>query len=100
MLFDGLRPDLVKPSLTPNLVRLQRRGAVLARQRTVKDWYTTAEVAEIVGKAEFTIREHCRLGRLRGEKLACGRGKHQAWVISHEELTRYRNEGLLPIRRG
>ncbi|MCK1697524.1 hypothetical protein [Bradyrhizobium sp. 144] len=35
VLFDGLRPDLVKPSLTPNLVRLQRRGAVLARQRTV-----------------------------------------------------------------
>lgn len=35
VLFDGLRPDLIKPSLTPNLVRLQRRGAVLARQRTV-----------------------------------------------------------------
>ncbi|MVT54719.1 alkaline phosphatase family protein [Bradyrhizobium yuanmingense] len=34
-LFDGLRPDLVKPSLTPNLIRLQRRGAVLTRQRTV-----------------------------------------------------------------
>ncbi|WP_247548754.1 hypothetical protein [Bradyrhizobium sp. 163] len=30
VLFDGLRPDLVKPSFTPNLVRLQRRGAVLA----------------------------------------------------------------------
>jgi hypothetical protein len=57
-------------------------------------------VAALTGKAEFSVREYCRLGRVRGEKLACGRGKHQAWVVSHEELTRYRNEGLLPIRRG
>jgi hypothetical protein len=72
---------------------------LLVTQRTVKDFYTTAEVAALIGKAEFTVREYCRLGRVRGEKLACGRGKHQAWVVSHEELTRYRNEGLRPIRR-
>jgi hypothetical protein len=73
---------------------------LLVTQRTVKDYYTTAEVAVLTCKAEFTVREYFRLGRVRGEKLACGRGKHQAWVISHQELTRYRNEGLLPIRRG
>jgi len=72
---------------------------LLVTQRTVKDYYMTAEVAALIGKAEFTVREYCRLGRVRGEKPACGRGKHQAWVISHEELTRYRNEGLLPLRR-
>jgi hypothetical protein len=78
--------------------KLDELADLLIRQRTVKDYYTTAEVAQITGKAEFTVREYCRLGRVRGEKLACGRGKHQAWVISHDELTRYRNEGLLPLR--
>ena len=97
----------MSPSGIPEVVaRLDRLDAkldeladLLIRQRTVKDYYTTAEAAEITGKAEFTVREYCRLGRVRGEKLACGRGKHQAWVISHDELTRYRNEGLLPLRR-
>jgi hypothetical protein len=92
------------PEILARLDRLDLRMGelldLLVTQRTVKDRYTTAEVAALTGKAEFTVREYCRLGRVRGEKLACGRGKHQAWVISHEELTRYRNEGLLPIRRG
>lgn len=35
VLFDGLRPDLVRPSTTPNLHRLQKQGVTLARQRTV-----------------------------------------------------------------
>lgn len=35
LLFDGLRPDLISPSLTPNLERLKSRGAMLGRQRTV-----------------------------------------------------------------
>ncbi|MCK1410397.1 alkaline phosphatase family protein [Bradyrhizobium sp. 76] len=48
VLFDGLRPDLVKPSLTPNLVRLQRRGAVLARQRTVSPSETRIALTSLV----------------------------------------------------
>jgi predicted transcriptional regulator len=32
----------------------------LVEQRTVKDWYTTAEVARLLGKAEFTVREFGR----------------------------------------
>jgi hypothetical protein len=97
-----MQPD--HPDILARLDRLDSRIGelhdLLVTQRTVKDYYTTAEVAALIGKAEFTVREYCRLGRVRGEKLACGRGKHQAWVVSHEELTRYRNEGLLPIRRG
>lgn len=92
------------PEILARLDRLDRRFDevldLLLKQRTVKDFYTTAEVAEIAGKAEFTVREYCRLGRMRGEKRACGRGQHPAWVVSHAELTRFRNEGLLPIRRG
>jgi hypothetical protein len=71
---------------------------LLVAQRTIKDWYSTVEVAEILGKAEFTVREWCRLGRVRAEKRPCGRGRSQEWMIGHDELTRFRNEGLLPFR--
>jgi len=71
----------------------------LVQQRAVKDWYTTAEAAQLLGKAEFTVREWCRLGRVNARKRACGRGRAQEWAISHQELQRIRNEGLLPQPR-
>ena len=37
---------------------------LLVRERTVKEWYSTAEAGKLLGKAEFTVREWCRLGRL------------------------------------
>lgn len=71
--------------------------ATLINQRTVKEWYTTAELAAILGKAEFTTRQWARLGRIHAVKKRSGRGKHAAWVISHEELLRIQREGLLPL---
>jgi hypothetical protein len=71
----------------------------LVERQRVQDWYTTAEAAAILGKAEFTVREWCRLGRIRAEKRRSGRGAHPAWVIAHEELLRYQREGLLPLLR-
>jgi Helix-turn-helix domain len=71
---------------------------LLLSQRTVKDFYTTAEVATLLGKAEFTVREWCRNGRVRAQKQGSGRGKHQAWVIAHGELQRLQREGLLPVQ--
>jgi hypothetical protein len=53
----------------------------------------------ILGKAEFTVREWCRLGRIRAGKKTCGRGSASEWIVSHAELTRVRNEGLLPNPR-
>ena len=72
---------------------------LLLSQKTIKDFYTVAEVAKLLGKSEFTVREWCRNGRVRGQKQGSGRGKHQAWVISHEELQRLQREGLLPVSR-
>ncbi len=66
-------------------------------RNSVKDWYTTSEVAKILGKAEFTVREWARLGRIRAEKRRSGRGAFPAWVINHAELLRYQREGLLPL---
>ncbi|MBN9519246.1 hypothetical protein J0H58_12110 [bacterium] len=70
--------------------------ASLVEQRAVKEWYSTAEVATLLGKAEFTVREWCRLGRVHAEKKKAGRGTAGEWIVSHAELTRVRNEGLLP----
>ncbi len=86
--------------LTQRLDRLEQMLETLLRQQTVKDWYSTDEAARILGKAEFTVREYCRLGRLRADKRQSGRGKFPAWVISHQELLRYQREGLLPLRGG
>ena len=83
------------------LARLDKMGSTLqelVRQRTVKDYYDTEEMARIVGKAEFTVREWCRHGRIHAEKKGSGRGMYQSWVVSHEELLRYQREGLLPLR--
>jgi hypothetical protein len=69
------------------------------KKQTVKDWYTTDEFAELVGKAEFTVREWCRNGRIHGEKQGSGRGASKAWVISHAELQRFQKEGQLPPKK-
>ena len=81
------------------LERIESTLALLAEKQSIKDWYTTDEIARIVGKAEFTVREWCRLGRMRAEKRMSGRGAFPAWVICHQELLRYQREGLLPLKR-
>jgi hypothetical protein len=81
--------------LLERLGRVEAALTLLVRERTVKDWYTTAEVAGVLGKAEFTVREWCRLGRINAQKRLSGRGAYPAWCISREELLRYQREGLL-----
>ena len=79
--------------------RLDRIEAVLAqlvRERTIKEYYTTEEVAAFLKKRPFTVREWCRLGRIHAEKKECGRGVASEWLIRHEELVRIQNHGLLP----
>ena len=69
---------------------------IVKDQKPQKDWYSVAEMAALLGKAEFTVREWCRLGRVHAHKRECGRGNSQEWIVSQEELTRIQNEGLLP----
>ena len=85
--------------LLERLDRMEVTVAELVRQRTVKDFYTTAEVATLLGRAEFTVREWCRHGRVHCQKKNNGRGQHRSWTISHDELLRIQREGLLPLKK-
>ena len=78
------------------LLRIESALDRLLQQKTVKEWYTTEEVAAIVGKAPFTVREWCRHGRVHAAKRQCGRGKAKEWIVCHDELLRLQSEGLLP----
>ena len=46
--FDGLRPDLVSPALTPNLMRLRRQGVTLANHRTIYPSETRAAFPSLI----------------------------------------------------
>ena len=79
------------------LERIESMLVTLVEQQTVREWYGIDQVAQIVGKSEFTVREWARLGRIRAVKQKSGRGAYASWVISHAELLRYQAEGLLPF---
>lgn len=92
----------MRPANDDLVARLERIEALLTTlvgQRAAKEWYSTAEVAAALGRAEFTVREWCRLGRVRAQKKKSGRGPTSEWIIGHDELTRVRNEGLRPDPR-
>lgn len=86
-------------TIEDRLDKIESMLTVLVERQQVREWYTTHDFAQAVGKAEFTIREYCRLGRLRAEKRQSGRGSYPQWVLSHAELERYRKHGLLPSQR-
>ncbi len=96
---DALTGDFKMSTLEERMLRIEELLLVLVQQRTVKDWYTTSEVAAALSRAEWTVREWCRTCRVNAEKRPCGRGNSQEWIISHAELQRIRNEGLLPDAR-
>lgn len=84
--------------------RLERIEAALSNieqhvstKPVLKEFYTTAEVAAILGKRPFTVREWARLQRIHAQKTHAGHGIDAEWRISRDELVRIQNEGLLPI---
>lgn len=71
----------------------------LISEKVVKDFYGVDEVSVAVNRSEWQVREWLRTGRVEGVKRPVGRGRHKEWSVSHVELTRYRNHGLLPLTR-
>jgi hypothetical protein len=80
------------------LSKIQGNLTALVQRHTVKEFYSTDDLCRMFGKAPYTVREWCRLGRIRAKKVPASRGGELEWRIPHEELVRFQNEGLLPIR--
>ena len=83
--------------LDARLERIEKMLVEMASSEPPKEYYSTAEIAELLNRSDWTVREWCRLGRIWAEKRQCGRGVSREWMISHEELLRVKNEGLLPV---
>lgn len=92
--------DAAPRTIDDRLDRIESMLAALVEQKSVKDWYSTPEIAKLLDRAEYTVREWCRQGRISARKKPCGRGKGGEWLVSHEEVVRLRSEGLRPFRAG
>jgi len=87
----------MKPnSLDSRLERIESMLKTLVDGQSHQEWYSVEEFARLVDRSEFTCREWCRLGRVAAQKKESGRGRHASWVISHDELMRFRRDGLRP----
>lgn len=83
--------------------QLAQMSAMLARAAPgpQKHSYDVDEVAEMFGKARYTVREWCRLGQCHAFKLRWGRsGRYEPWRLTAQEIERIRTGGLLPIDTG
>ena len=69
---------------------------LLSAPKESRGHYTVEEVASRLGKSSFTVREWCRHGRINATKRAERRGGAELWSISATEVTRIKDEGLLP----
>ncbi len=55
-------------TVNERLEKIEAKLDVLVERQSLKHWYSTGEFAQLVGKAEFTVRQWCRLGRIRAER--------------------------------
>jgi hypothetical protein len=80
-------------SLTELVADLQRR---MEKQQTVKEWYTTSELAQALGRSHYTVQERwCNEGRIACEKDPDS-GK---WRIPGEEYQRLVGGGGLRAKK-
>ncbi len=69
----------------------------IVSQRTVKDWYSVAEIAAAVNRSPYQVRKWCRDGRIEARKIeGVGPDGNEPWEIPHSALEYYRNHQLLP----
>ncbi len=83
------------PDIAIRLERIETLLSELIQQKPQKEWFSTADLAELTGRAEFTVREWCRLGRISAEKETNGRKRE--WRICYEEVQRILNHGPRPL---
>jgi hypothetical protein len=66
-------------------------------QRTIKEAYSPVEVAEILGKKPYTVREWCRLKRINARKRPYGRGDADEWEIPHKNWSGSKPTAYFPF---
>jgi DNA-directed RNA polymerase specialized sigma24 family protein len=88
---------MIEADLRTLLDRIETKLDQIINRHQIRDYYSTSDIAEILKRSEFTVRQWCRLRRVHAEKRLCGRGRSQEWMISHSELQRIQSEGLLPL---
>jgi len=90
-------PDMVADRLAALERTVAEVRQIVTGQHTEKAWYTTGELAEMLGRSQFTIQERwCNDGRIECEKDP-DTGK---WRIPGHEVERLRLGGGLRPRKG
>lgn len=79
-------------AIVRRLDRLDERMAL----STVKESYTTDEVAHRLGRSGWTVRQWCNQGQVNDVKKVRGKGRTGEWRIPHDEMARLQSEGPLP----
>ena len=94
-LLTGMQATLseMRVELTAIHAELRERPKSLPEPRQC---YNVEEVAEMLGRSSHTVREWCRHGQINAVKRTEHRGGAALWSISAQEVSRYRNDGLLP----
>jgi hypothetical protein len=79
-------------ALHAELKDLRAERSAVASGASSRTTYSTKEVAVMVDRNEFTVRQWCLGGRIKAHK----RGRSGQWGVSASEVTRYLEEGFLP----
>jgi hypothetical protein len=97
LLFNNEVNAIMSTSLEARLDSIENLLRELLSHKAVKEYYSTADVAERVGRSEYQVREWCRTGRIQAVKKSTGRGRSREWMVSYDELVRYESHGLRPV---
>lgn len=74
------------------LDRLDRMERAQALSLT-KEAYTTEEAAERLGRSEWTVRQWCNKGQVKGVYKVRGKGRTGEWRLSHEAVLTLQTQG-------
>jgi hypothetical protein len=95
---ESFPPRDLSAAIVEYLKEIQQAINELKEKEIVREVYSVEEFSKLIGREVFTTREYCRLNRVNAKKKLSGRGRSLEWVITHQELLRYRAEGLLPLQ--